>query len=97
MNTTYANLYLAVSAFSNPQGFATGDGKIAIQMINNGNTNATFPVEIRGVSSISNVTTYLLDNDHNLEAMAGLVQVTGPTVLNATVNAFSMVTLVVDY
>lgn len=88
---------MAVSAFSNPQGFETGDGKIAIQMINSGNINATFPIEIKGVSSISNITTYLLDNNHNLEATADLFQITGPTMLNATVNAFSMVTLVVDY
>ena len=97
-----ADQYLTVSAFLNRNGFENGDGVVAIQVINNGNLNATFPIELTGVpgaaaGGIKTVKTYLLDNSHNLTLVPDVVRQTGPSTLSATLGAFSMVTVVLGF
>ena len=96
-----ADQYLTVSAFLNRNGFENGDGVVAIQVINNGNLNATFPIDVKGVpgatAGIKTVKTYLLDNSHNLTLVADVVKQTGPSTLSATLGAFSMVAVVLGF
>ncbi|KAH8898360.1 glycoside hydrolase [Thozetella sp. PMI_491] len=66
------NKYLAVSAFSSSVGFPD-KGNLAIQIINNGPKSIDVPVEVRGIKTFRDTTSYLLDNEHKLEPVYGLV------------------------
>jgi hypothetical protein len=88
---------LTTSAFLNPKGFESGDGKVAIQIINNGNLATTFPIAVKGVGNVKKVTTYLLDNHHRLDVVSDILAQTGPATWSASLAAFSMITVVLDY
>ena len=88
------NKYLAISAFKSNVKFADG-GSLAIQIINNGPKGIAVPLTLQGVGAVKGIKTYLLNNDHNLEAVNRCTN-QGDKIV-ATMPSLSMIVLSIDY
>lgn len=85
--SSYANL--TVSSFENV------DGRIATQLINQGNSAVAVNVQITGLKSDVEVQPYITNNDHDLEALASIKLKKGGS-FQADIPAWSMVTYVAE-
>lgn len=85
--SSYANL--TVSAFENV------DGRIATQLINQGNSTVAVNVKIAGLKSGVEVQPYITSNDHDLEALASIKSTKGGS-FQVNIPAWSMVTYVAE-
>ncbi len=74
------NKHLVISAFSSSSGFADG-GNLATQIINNGPRSIDLPLQLRGVTGVTDYVSYLLDNEHNLEAVHDLISMSNGTII----------------
>ena len=75
-----SNKHLVISAFTSSSGFADG-GNLATQIINNGPRNIDLPLQLRGVTEMADYVSYLLDNEHNLDAVQGLISISNGTII----------------
>jgi hypothetical protein len=83
----------AVSSHANVtvSSFENKDGRIATQLLNQGNSNVEVNVQITGLKSGASIKPYLTNNDNDLEPLASIAVAKGGS-FHAEVPAWSMVT-----
>ncbi|KAJ5454869.1 uncharacterized protein N7458_005825 [Penicillium daleae] len=83
----------AVSSHANVtvSSFENKDGRIATQLLNQGNSNVEVKVQITGLKSGASIKPYLTNNDNDLEPLASIAVAKGGS-FQAEIPAWSMVT-----